>query len=291
MSNVEYLPKHHQRYSLRELPSAAKKTLKGFLDTFIHLLSIQKKPLPAAKDLPYDDKCPPSLDSEQAKLCKDIFDQTQKRADKIQGKAEKYSGFIPVVLSLALGTLSIVIREPGLPNSYRSVCIWVACLGCTALLLAFFGCLRCLRVQTVDEPYVGAVIDTDKHEVRKFDSAFIPFSYLSCALRNGAQIDEMADYLRATEFLFFIGVVTIIVGSLPLLFLIKPSEPKTPQVAIQNVEEIKAAISEGFTANLALLNSLDARMRLLEAHKTLAPARPHKKTPAPHACDCSRESK
>lgn len=159
---------------------------------------------------------PEELEKNLRLISKELYEESLKRFDNIQTKAQQMLGFLSLIMPLF--TALFVYIWNTLRPTVSPIIFWcltvVFFLTIITLVLVLFSILRCLSVTSLMTPFIEVVYDTKRNKYHDYSPAREVHVFLECALYNQVRNDQLADFVKAAQVFFGLALGFLILTSL-----------------------------------------------------------------------------
>lgn len=285
MSDLQsYISGRQKRLSsFKDIFRTLSKELKAFFNAFLHTIMLYDGKIePPKKQLDFESE----LTKEQVDQSKLIFNNSVRRREKLESKAEKLLGllmiFTPLFSVLVTYLFSVKIHS----NLLRIFLYLALCISILSIFLALIAILRSRKVGDIEEPFISVIIDHENDKIHKYSAKREGLGYLYCAINNQVRNDHIADFVRAAEYFVLINFIFLIISVFTVVFIKTTSKDKTPaslhatihsemknltnsmdnieasiNVTASQIKEIKKSLD---TNNNNLINYIDRQSKAIE---------------------------
>ena len=172
------------------------------------------------------------LADEQLLQCQAILDQSEARRTHIEQKAQWAFTVIAFLMPSLASVLVFLIRDPALQATNRTLSLVLLLVSAGFLFLSFVSAARALAIRGSEILHLGAVIQAENGDFRKYDKAFHAQGLLYCATMNTATNDHIAQFVKGAHVLLAIAVVTFASGAVStgLHLTARPAPPLRAEV-------------------------------------------------------------
>lgn len=148
-----------------------------------------------------------TFEAEHIALCQAIFDEQDKRQERLEGKAQVVQGVVAVLAPLLIGLLVFVLTpDSGLTSISLVLAFAIPALALGAVALV--ASLRAVGVRRRHSLNVGAVVKVEAASVSQYTADRHARGLLWCAAMNDAMNDHVADFVRSAQAFLILAVIT-----------------------------------------------------------------------------------
>jgi len=208
----EFLPQKPPPIRSKKLLNHLKKIFKLTLHNFIVIYRFYEfspkapeKKYPSAKE---------RFSSEQREQCKEAFEDSQKRMDKLEDKALALFKTSTWIIPLCGAVLGFLLKKSFF---YGSGCQWTlivfSILWALFLSSAVIATFRARTIRELQSIGIEAIIDTETEKLHEYDKERDGLGLLWCAKMNDAVSDLKADFIRAAQMFISISMIFLLIGT------------------------------------------------------------------------------
>lgn len=240
MSDLQsYIPRRQKRISgFKNILRKLSKESKSFFCAFLHAITLYERTLtPSTKQLEFEDE----LCKEQVDQCKYIFENSIRRREKLETKAEKLLSLLLIFTPLFSALITYIFSKE--IQHGKLILFFYIALGISifSVLVAFISIFRARKVSDIEEPFLPTIVDYENDKIHKYSETREGLGYLYCAINNQVRNDHVADFVRAAEYFILLTFSFLIISVLIFIAIIPTTNEhyKSPISNEYNMHEIK----------------------------------------------------
>lgn len=210
--NRKFLPEKPPPIRSKKLLNHFKKLFKLALHNFIAIYRFYEfspkapeKEYPSAKE---------KFSSEQREQCKEAFEDSQKRMDKLEDKGLELFKTSTWIIPLCGAVLGFLLKKYFVSGSrWPWTLIVFSILWASFLTSAVIATFRARNIRELQSVGIEAIIDTENEKLHEYDKERDGFGLLWCAKMNDAVSDIKADFIRAAQMFISISMIFLLIGA------------------------------------------------------------------------------
>ena len=241
----KFLPKKPPPVRSKKLLKHLKKIFKLTLHNFIVIYrfyefgpNIPEKKYPSAKE---------RFSSEQREQCKEAFEDSQKRMDKLEDKALVLFKTSTLIIPLCGAVLGFLLKKSFYSDSeWQWTLIVFSILWALFLTSAVIATFRARNIRELQSVGIEAIIDTENEKLHEYDKERDGFGLLWCAKMNDAVSDLKTDFIRAAQMFISISMIFLLIGAffIGIQYSRDPGQDKYLDAININNKELHAIANE-----------------------------------------------
>ena len=198
---------------------------------------------------------------EQMEQCQKLYDEVEETRNDLEQKARATFSVISFSTPLLASILVFVFSHSTPSTLARYVAIALALMSLSFLFLSFLSISRAVSVQMRERLFLGAIIDFDQNNIRKYDAAFHMQGLLYCTSVNQAMNDHIAQFVKGAHILTAIAILSFVLAVIPAAVAFSSLAPSATKTEIMGAVQISPESLLPLQNELAKLESEIAALR------------------------------
>lgn len=240
--------------TLSALWQGATKAVRAFFVLLFHVFTVYDDSMPDPKGI---SDATGQLTEEQLDLCKRIYDEEEKRHERLEQKATILLSVVALVVPLLVSGAYFIATKEGFNPIAKVGGLVFTCFAGILLLVSFISLLRALAIKPRINLSVYSLFNTYPEGVKRYNPDFYGRGLLYCSSVNGALNNLLADFVRAAQVFLVVAVFLEASCSIPLILTLTPSD---------SIQEVKGKVtieSAGLDKAVELENKLLTTINIL----------------------------